>query len=88
MHDFEIPYLIYQGDYSLMRVKIRLIFVSFRLQQIWQHLVHFGGSLDGVPQSITDVRPFSVRVILSLVEGSAFCSLRHVTDVCATYSAM
>ena len=44
-----------------------LDFVRFRLQQILQHLVHFGGGLDGVPQSITDVRPFSVRVILSLV---------------------
>ena len=53
-----------------------LDFVSFRLQQILQHLVHFGGGLDGVPQSITDVRPFSVRVILSLVEGSGFCSLK------------
>ena len=49
-----------------------LDFVSFRLQQILQHLVHFGGGLDGVPQSITDVRPFSVRVILSLVEGAHF----------------
>ena len=38
--------------------------------------MHFGGGLDGVPQSITDVRPFSVRVILSLVEGSAFCLLK------------
>ena len=53
-----------------------LDFVSFRLQQILQHLVHFVGGLDGVPQSIIDVRPFSVRVILSLVEGSAFCSLK------------
>ena len=53
-----------------------LDFVSFRLQQILQHLVHFGGGLDGVPQSITDVRPFSVRVILSLVEGSVSCSLK------------
>ena len=51
-----------------------LDFVSFRLQQILQHLVHFGGGLDRLLQSITDVRPFSVRVILSLVEGSAFCS--------------
>ena len=32
-----------------------LDFVSFRLQQILQHsLVHFGGGLDGVPQSITE----------------------------------
>ena len=53
-----------------------LDFVRFRLQQILQHLVQFGGSLDGVPQSITDVRLFCVRVILSLVEGSAFCSLK------------
>ena len=53
-----------------------LDFVNFRLQQILQHLVHFVGGLDGVPQSIIDVRPFSVRVILSLVEGSAFCSLK------------
>ena len=50
-----------------------LDFVSFHLQQILQH---FGGGLDGVPQSITAVRPFSVRMILSLVEGSAFCSLK------------
>ena len=53
-----------------------LHFVSFHLQQILQYLVHFGGGLDGVKQSITDVRPFSVGVILSLVEGSAFCSLK------------
>ena len=53
-----------------------LDFVRFRLQQILQHLVQFGGSLDGVPQSITDVRLFCVRVILSLVEGSAFFSLK------------
>ena len=32
-----------------------LDFVSFRLQQMLQHLVHFGGGLDGVRQSITDV---------------------------------
>ena len=38
--------------------------------------MHFGGGLDGVPQSITDVRLFCVRVILSLVEGSTFCSLK------------
>ena len=56
--------------------KDTLDFVRFRLQQILQHLVQFGGSLDGVPQSITDVRLFCVRVILSLVEGSAFCSLK------------
>ena len=53
-----------------------LDFVRFRLQQKLQHLVQFGGSLDGVSQSITDVRLFCVRVILSLVEGSAFCSLK------------
>ena len=53
-----------------------LDFVRFRLQQILQHLVHFGGGLDGVPQSITDIRLFCVRVILSPVEGSAFCSLK------------
>ena len=53
-----------------------LDFVSFRLQQILQHLVYFGGGLDGVPQSITDVRPFSLTVIVSLVEGSAICSLK------------
>ena len=46
--------------------------VSFHLQQI----LHFGGGLGGAQQSITDVRPFSVGVILSLVEGSAFCSLK------------
>ena len=56
--------------------KDTLDFVRFRLQQILQHLVQFGGSLDGVPQSITDVRLFCVRVILLLVEGSAFCSLK------------
>ena len=50
--------------------------VSFHLQQILQYLVHFGGGLGGAQQSITDVRPFSVGVILSLVEGSAFCSLK------------
>ena len=50
--------------------------VSFHLQQILQYLVQFGGGLDGAQQSITDVRPFSVGVILSLVEGSAFCSLK------------
>ena len=50
--------------------------VSFHLQQILQYLVHFGGSLDGAQQSLTDVRPFSVGVILSLEEGSAFCSLK------------
>ena len=50
--------------------------VSFNLQQILQYLVHFGGGLGGAQQSITDVRPFSVGVILSLVEGSAFCSLK------------
>ena len=53
-----------------------LDFVSFRLKQILYHLVHFGGGLDGVPQSVTDVRLFSVRVVLSLVEGSPFCSLK------------
>ena len=53
-----------------------LDFVNFRLQQILQHLVHFVGGLDGVPQSVIDVRPFSVGVILSLVEGSAFCLLK------------
>ena len=31
-----------------------LDFVSFRLPQILQHLVHFGGGLDGVPHSITE----------------------------------
>ena len=50
--------------------KDTLDFVIFRLHQILQHLVHFGGGLDGVPQSITDVRLFCIRVILSLVEGS------------------
>ena len=54
----------------------KLDFVRFRLQQILQHLVQFSGSLDGVPQSITHIRLFCVRVILSLVEGSAFCSLK------------
>ena len=49
LHDLEISYLIYQEDYSLMRVNWdTLDFVSFRLQQIMQHLVHFVGGLDGV----------------------------------------
>ena len=42
----------------------------------WIQPVTDGGGLGGVPQSITDVRPFSVRVYLSLVEGSSFCSLK------------
>ena len=46
----------------------------------WIQPVTDGGGLGGVPQSITDVRPFSVRVYLSLVEGSAFCSLKLQTD--------
>ena len=42
----------------------------------WIQPVTDGDRLGGVLQSITDVRPFSVRVYLSLVEGSAFCSLK------------